>query len=148
MYKNILITTDHSDLARKGITQGLELANALGAKATILTVSEPLKPGAVQAATAAGLEDPVTRYDQQIDAEMQKRLQAFKDSHAHLNVDVDLVHEMDEHPAEAIVRAAELRGHDLIVMTSHGHRGLKKVLLGSQTAEVLVHTKIPVLVVR
>jgi nucleotide-binding universal stress UspA family protein len=58
------------------------------------------------------------------------------------------VHEIDDFAAEAIVRNARLRGCDLIVMSSHGRRGAARLLLGSQTAEVLAHTTIPVLVVR
>jgi len=148
MYTNILITTDGSDLARKGIVEGLTLAKALGARATILTVTEPLKPSVVRAALEAGLEDPLARYEHEVDADMQARLQKFKDGHPDIAGDVQLRHEVDEHPAEAIVRTAEIAGHDLIVMASHGHRGLRKMLLGSQTAEVLVRTTIPVLVVR
>lgn len=148
MYQNILITTDGSDLARKGIEAGLQLAQTLGAKATILTVSEPLTPSAARAATAAGLEDPITSYERELDADMQRRLTAFTDTHVGLDVPIDLRHEVDEHPAEAIVRVAEIGKHDLIVMASHGRRGLRKMILGSQTSEVLVHTKIPVLVIR
>src|SRR5690606_23220418 len=132
MYTNILITTDGSDLARKGIVEGLALAKALGAKATILTVTEPLKPSVVRAALEAGLDDPLSRYERELDANMQARLQRFKESHADVAVDVELRHEVDDHPAEAIVRTAQLGGHDLIVMASHGHRGIRKVLLGSQ----------------
>ena len=64
------------------------------------------------------------------------------------DVGIELFHEVDSSPAEAIVRAAKLRGCDLIVMSSHGRRGIRKLLLGSQTAEVLVHTTTPVLVIR
>lgn len=148
MYSNILITTDGSELARKGIVEGLTLAKALGATVTILTVTEPLKPSVVRAAREAGLTDPLARYEHEVDADMRQRLQQFLEGHAELAGDVQLRHEVDDHPAEAIVRTAEIGGHDLIVMASHGHRGLRKMLLGSQTAEVLVSTKIPVLVVR
>jgi nucleotide-binding universal stress UspA family protein len=58
------------------------------------------------------------------------------------------MHEIDESPAEAMVRVAEIKACDLIVMTSHGRRGIRRALLGSQTAEVLVNTNIPVLVIR
>lgn len=61
---------------------------------------------------------------------------------------IGVLHEIDESPAEAIVRVAETNGCDLIVMASHGRRGIRRALLGSQTAEVLVHTNIPVLVIR
>jgi nucleotide-binding universal stress UspA family protein len=61
---------------------------------------------------------------------------------------VDLVHEVDRSPAEAIVRCAKAKDCDLIVMSSHGRRGMRKILLGSQTSEVLAHTTISVLVIR
>ncbi len=148
MYKHILIATDGSDLARKGIEHGLALASKLGAKVTILTVTQPMRPEAIRAAQLAGIDDPVVRYDQQIDADMAKRFAELRlESKKHVE-QVDLLHEIDEYPAEAIIRVAELRGCDLIVMTSHGRRGAKRLILGSQTAEVVTHTKIPVLVIR
>lgn len=148
MYKNVLITTDLSDLAKKGVIEGLELATALGAKATILTVTEPLSSAALHSALEAGVEDPVGLYEIQIDRELTKRLQKLEETTHEYSIEIQLRNETDEHPAESIVRFAEENGHDLIVMTTHGHRGFKKMILGSQTSEVLVTTKIPVLVVR
>jgi nucleotide-binding universal stress UspA family protein len=148
MYKHILIATDGSDLARKGLEHGLALAKPLNAKVTVLTVSEPLRPAAARAAQLGGSEDPVGYYDQQIDAIMKERFAFIGQRSSEHGVAVELVHEIDESPAEAIVRLAKLADCDLIVMSSHGRRGLRKVLLGSQTAEVLVHTTIPVLVIQ
>ena len=148
MYKHILIATDGSELARKGLDHGLTLARLGGSKVTVLSVIEPLRQGAIRAAQEAGIHDPVGRYDQQIDATMHDRLAQIEQQAAEHGVAVDATHEIDDSPAEAIVRFAELRGCDLIVMSSHGRRGLQKVLLGSQTSEVLVKTKVPVLVVR
>lgn len=62
-------------------------------------------------------------------------------------VSADLLHVPDAHPATAIIGTAKSRGCDLIVMGSHGRRGLRKLLLGSQTSEVLVDGSVPVLVV-
>lgn len=148
MYKHILIATDGSDLARKGLEHGLSLAKALDAKVTVLTVSEPLRPEMASAALLGGIEDPVTRYDRQIDAIMKERFAFIEDRASEHGVAVDLAHEIDTSPAEAIVRYAKLKGCDLIVMSSHGRRGVQKILLGSQTSEVLVDTTIPVLVIR
>jgi nucleotide-binding universal stress UspA family protein len=148
MYKNILITTDGSELANKGVSHGLALAEKLGARVSVLTVVGPLSPEAIQAAFSSGLEDPVVRYDQQVDANMKKRYAAIEQEASQYGITVDTQHEIDEFPAEAIVRFAETNACDLIVMASHGRRGLRKVLLGSQTAEVLVKTNIPVLVIR
>ena len=148
MYKNILIATDGSELAGKGVRQGLALAEKLDAKVTFLSVVEPLTPEAIQAAISGGIEDTVGGYDQQIDASMKKRYVAIEQEAAQYGITVDMLHEIDQSPAEAIVRVAEMNACDLIVMTSHGRRGIRKALLGSQTSEVLVNTNIPVLVIR
>lgn len=148
MYKHILIATDGSELARKGLEHGLALAGPLDAKVTVVTVSEPLRPEAARAARQAGVDDPIGRYDQQIDADMKEQFASIEKRASQHGITVDLVHEIDDFPAEAIVRLAELRGCDLIVMSSHGRRGAKRLILGSQTAEVVTHTTIPVLVIR
>lgn len=148
MYKHILIATDGSELARKGLEHGLALAGPLEAKVTVLTVSEPLRDEMVSAARMGGIGDPVTRYDQQIDTIMKERFAYIEQRAAEHGITADLAHEIDGSPAEAIVRYAKLKGCDLIVMSSHGRRGMQRVLLGSQTSEVLAHTSIPVLVVR
>ena len=148
MYKHILIATDGSELATKGVEHGMALAKPLGAKVTVLTVTEPLKAAAAQAAIAGGVDDPFGRYDQQIDQAMKARYKSVEQSASQYGITVDLQHEIDEFPAEAITRVAKLKGCDLIVMSSHGRRGIQKVLLGSQTSEVLVKTTVPVLVVR
>lgn len=148
MYKHILIATDGSDLARKGLEHGLSLAKPLAARVTVLTVSEPLRPEMASAALLGGIDDPVARYDRQIDAMMKERFSFIEQRASEHGITVDLVHEIDSSPADAIVRFAKLKGCDLIVMSSHGRRGLQKVLLGSQTSEVLVNTVVPVLVIR
>ena len=148
MYKHILVATDGSDLARKGLDQGLALAKLLDAKVTILTVSEPLRPEAARAAQLAGVENASSRYDHQVDQMMKERFAFIDDLAREQGITVELTHEIDTSPAEAIVRVAKLSGCDLIVMSSHGRRGVQKMLLGSQTSEVLVKTSVPVLVIR
>ena len=148
MYKHILIATDGSELADKGVEHGLKLASALGARATVLTVSEPLSYDAAEVARIGGIEDPAGRYDQQIDETMKARFAAIGTRAAAHGVKVDFGHEIDHSPAEAIVRFAKLRECDLIVMSSHGRRGARRLILGSQTAEVVTTTTVPVLVVR
>ncbi|MFA5539221.1 MAG: universal stress protein [Gemmobacter sp.] len=148
MYKHILIATDGSELADKGVEQGFALAGPLGAKVTVLTVSEPLSARALKTAFYAGVRDPVSRYDQSIEQEMHERFAPIEQRAKEQGVEILLEHEVDDHPAQAIVRVANLQGCDLIVMSSHGRRGAQRLILGSQTAEVLAHTTIPVLVIR
>jgi nucleotide-binding universal stress UspA family protein len=148
MYEHILIAVDGSELADRGARHGLALAKQLGAKATILTVTEPLSPVAMEAAIAGGVRDPLVSYDMQMDEHVRK-ITGVVASHAkELGVDIDLARETDDSAADAILRVAQLKNCDLIVMASHGRRGLNKLLLGSQTASVLAHTTLPVLVIR
>lgn len=153
MYKHILVATDGSDLAAKGVEHGLAMAAGLGAKVTVLTVAEPMDQRAVHAAEAAGVHDVVMRHDDSIARDMKQKFEAARKLAETHGVKVEtarleLASEIDDSPAEAIVRHAGIAGCDLIVMTSHGRTGVRKLLLGSQTAQVLAHTTIPVLVIR
>lgn len=147
-FKHILIATDGSELSNRGLSRGLTLAERLRARVTILSVVQPLSEKSARAAYAGGVKDPIGRHDKQIDDEMRKRYASIEKEAKKFGVTVDMQHEFDDTPAVAIVRVAELENCDLIVMASHGRRGVRKLLLGSQTSEVLVLTKIPVLVVK
>jgi nucleotide-binding universal stress UspA family protein len=144
VYTHILISTDGSELAQRGVDHGLSLAKALGSKVTIVTVTEPL-PVLAMGDGAWTLEF------KDYDAEQAKFaggvLSAVKASAAKMALEVNTTHVPNSHPASAIVEAAQKLGCNLIVMASHGRRGIKKVLLGSQTSEVLVTATVPVLVV-
>jgi nucleotide-binding universal stress UspA family protein len=151
MYKHILIATDGSELAAKGVEHGLAMAGPLGTKVTVVTVTPPLAAQVIRTAIDGGVHDPVIRYDRQMAETMKERLTAIERQareHGVAAGAIDLVHEVDNQPAEAIVRIARMKGCDLIVMSSHGRRGAARLLLGSQTAEVLARTALPVLVVR
>jgi len=146
MYTHILISTDGSDVARKGLDQGLALAKSLGAKVTIVTVTErmPVYYG-LDAGVAAVAYDGYGA--SQRDA-AQKTLAAAKDAAARLGVTADTVLLENVLPAEAILDAAKTHGCNLIAMASHGRRGLGRLVMGSVTAEVLAHSPVAVLVVR
>lgn len=148
MYKHILIATDGSELASKGVEHGLGLARPLGARVTVLTVTEPLSTTALQSAIHGGLENPLGQYEHQMDEDVKKLTDPIVRKATELGVPIEVDRETDEFPAEAIIRTAKRKGCDLIVMSSHGRRGVSKLLLGSQTSEVLVHTTIPVHVIR
>ncbi|WP_196258908.1 universal stress protein [Pelagibacterium limicola] len=148
MYSHILLTTDGSELAAKGVEHGLVLAKVLGAKATLLLVNEPISLSDLQAAANGGVANPLDRYEEQMEARFRKISAPTEEKARALGVPLQVLRETENVPAEAIVRAAKEHGIDLIVMASHGRRGLSKLLLGSQTAEVLVRTTTPVLVVR
>ena len=144
MYKHILLPTDHGDLADKAIEQGLALAKMLGAKVTILTVMEPLR-GIV----AEGVVIPIPEEARQAVAKkIEFDLKKVAARATALSVAVDTVQVEAEQPWRAIVEQAQQRKCDLIIMASHGRRGVSALILGSETQKVLTHSKVPVLVYR
>lgn len=145
MYKHLLITTDGSEVAQKGIDHGLGLAKSLGVPATILTVTEPF-PVYAMGSSYVPLE--FADYDNVQKEFAEKVLGAAQKAAEAAGVTVTTLHVPNSQPADAIVETATSRGCDLIVMASHGRRGLGRLMLGSQTSEVVANAKLPVLVVR
>ena len=147
MYKHILIATDGSELASKGLEHGLRVAAATGAQATIVTVSEPWQ--SVDAGQVwGGATRLLDEYRTHAREASTKILDAAAKRASALGVEHQTHYVADAYPADAILAAAEERGADLIVMASHGRRGLNRLLLGSQANSVITHSAIPVLVVR
>ena len=106
MFKHILIATDGSELARKGVDQGLALAKALGAKATAVTVTEPIAAMMVgEAAIALPLDD----YDKAAAANATKILASVTAAATKTGVACGTLHVKDQYPAEGIVEAATAR---------------------------------------
>lgn len=149
MYKNILIATDGSEIAQKALRHGLGLAKSEGAAVTILTVMDPgTVVGAGYASITGTIIDPVPEL---IEAQTEMARSVLAEAHkvaSEAGVAAKTALIEDSYPAEGINGEAERIGADLIVMGSHGRRGLGRLLLGSQTSNVLVHAKVPVLVVR
>ena len=141
MYKHILIPTDGSDLSHEAVEHGIALARAVGARATALTVTEPLYVSAFEPSI-------VEPYKKHVAALATKHLDAAKNAASASNVLCELVRLEHEHPYQAIIEAAQARGCDVIVMASHGRRGISAIVLGSKTVKVLTHSPIPVVVVR
>ncbi len=150
MYANILMSTDGSDVARKGVRHGLALAKSLNAKATVITVTEPLPVdyGTGHAAGWIPSQEEFDRYDAACKERAGKVLDDAEAIAGQIGISTELLHVSGAHPAGAIIETAKARGCDLIVMASHGRRGLTKLWLGSQTSEVLADGSMPVLVVR
>mgnify|MGYP001458513261 CR=1 FL=1 len=149
MYKHILISTDGSETAQKGVDHGLSLAKSLGAAVTLVTVTEPF-PFQTSAAGAGWVPGPsdIAGYQESQKEHAAAILAAWQAAAAQLGVQVETLHVPNAAPAEAIVETARTKGCSLIVMASHGRRGIRRLLLGSQTAEVLADSPVPVLVVR
>ena len=149
MYANILLSTDGSEVARHGVKHGIGLAKALNAKATVICVTEPLPIdyGSGHAAGWIPSQDEIDRFDAACKQRAGKALDEARAMAEQIGLSAELLHIPNAHPATAIIETAKLRGCDLIVMGSHGRRGLKRLLLGSQTSEVLADGSVPVLVV-
>ena len=149
MYANILLSPDGSDVARKGVEHGIALARALNAKVTIVTVTEPLAVdyGGGHAGGWIPSPEEFDRFEAASKEHAGKVLDEARAMAQEAGISAELLHVPDAHPATAIIETAKSRGCDLIVMGSHGRRGLRKLLLGSQTSEVLVDGSVPVLVV-
>jgi nucleotide-binding universal stress UspA family protein len=144
MYKHILIATDGSDLAGKAVVAGLDLARQLGAKVTAVKASEPWT---AMSTGEMALAFPVEDYEKAAAEDATRILDAVKAMAKKQGVACETVH-VNDFPAEAIIATAKEKGCDLIVMSSHGRRGLARVLLGSQATSVLTQSTVPVLICR
>ncbi|MBP7241788.1 universal stress protein [Amaricoccus sp.] len=149
MYAHILIPTDGSPLAEQAVNHGLALAKALGSRVTVLTVVEQfdvLRHFTVD--DRVRLDELMERFERGASALATKILGAAAEKAAALGVPAATVQAQSNHPWEAIVKQAEESGADLIVMASHGRRGVSALLIGSETLKVLTHSKVPVQVLR
>ena len=145
MFKNILVPTGGSDLAAKAVEQGILLAKAVGAKITAVTVTEAFN---VLSLAPSELGYTPIEYKRYAEAHAEKVLGAVSAAANSAGVACETLHVEHEQVYQAIIDAASARKCDLIVMASHGRRGVSAVVLGSETVKVLTHSKIPVLVYR
>jgi nucleotide-binding universal stress UspA family protein len=145
MYQHLLIATDGSELANKAIEHGIALAKALGSKITIVTVTEPWHTFAAGEATVAF---PIEEYETSTEKAAQQTLAKSASKVDDAGLKCETVHIKDSYPADGILEAAKDGGCDLIVMASHGRRGLTRMLLGSQANHVVTHSSLPVLICR
>ena len=147
MFKHILLPTDGSNLSNKAVKRGIEFARKIRARVTALHVTPEFKAFAdegfapLSPALRKRLEDEArVRATKMLEA-IARQARSRRVRCATLNVASDL-------PYQEIIATARKKKCDLIMMASHGRRGLSSLLLGSETAKVLLHSKIPVLVVR
>ncbi len=144
MYKRILFPTDGSEITLKALQSALSLAKLTGGEIYALSVKEPFPYSAISEMQPV---PPQEFYDAQ-ERIAAGRVQAVADAARAAGVEVHAHTVEAVHPWEAIIDHANTQGCDVIVMASHGRRGVSALLLGSETSRVLLHTKLPVLVVR
>ena len=147
MYKRILIATDGSPLSDKAVESGLGLAALSGASIVALKVV-PRYPRSYFEGSAPLNRDEVKQVEQRWSDAALAELADIKKMGAEQGISVKSVVAKSELIAESIISAATKNNCDLIVMASHGRKGIKRVLLGSETQHVLTHSHIPVLVLR
>lgn len=145
MYQHILVPTDGTDLSRVAVQRSLDLANALGAKVTVVRVSGKPAHLVVLGVDITELSD-ATR--ERIRKDIEDHLAWVRGEAAARSVPCEAIRVESEHTWKGIIDTAEARGCDLIAMASHGRSGVAAKLLGSETQKVLTHSKIPVLVFR
>jgi nucleotide-binding universal stress UspA family protein len=144
MYQRILVPTDGSDITAKAVQTAIGLARRLNGQLYVISVKEPFPYSAIS-------EMQPTPPQEFFDAQERiaaSRVKQVVDQARAADIPCE-AHTVEAlHPWEAIVDHAQQQNCDLIVMASHGRRGMASLLLGSETQKVLTHTTIPVLVVR
>jgi len=142
VYGRILVATDGSPLSRRAVRAAAELAHAFEARLTVLHVVSPyLQATGIDLAKLPG-------YGRAVEKSAKGVLAAARAEARARDVTAEALSVVGGEPWKDILGAAQARGCDLIVMASHGRRGLSGLILGSETAKVLTHSKIPVLVCR
>ena len=146
MYKHILLPTDGSALAEVAINNGLQFAQAIGAKVTgfYVMIERPLE----SFEDYAPVDAKAPALDEISKQEAQKYIAVIANKAKVWGVPCETLSMAHTSPHQAIIKAATDNGCDLIVMASHGSKGITGELVGSETARVITSCKIPVLVYR
>jgi len=147
MYKKILVATDGSKLSDKAVQHALQLADMTGAEVVALKVVPRYPQTYFEGGVALAVAE-VARIEKQWHDDAMAAVNAVKASGQKLEVKVKPVTVKSDLVSDAIIATAKRQKCDLIVMASHGRRGIKRLLLGSETHQVLTHSHIPVLVLR
>jgi len=145
MFKHILVPTDGSKLSEATIHKAVEFAKSIGAKVTGFHVMPQFH---VFTYRTEMLEDTREEFARDSQTHAEKYLAVIQEAAKAAGVRCETASITSDQPHEAIIQAAKKRGCDLIMMASHGRKGLQGMLLGSETQKVLTHSRIPVLVYR
>jgi nucleotide-binding universal stress UspA family protein len=147
MYKSILVATDGSKLSASAVKSAIALAALTGADLVALKVVPRYPVSYFEGGVALDPND-IARVEKQWANDGQTVVDAVKKAALAKGVSVKALTTKSDFVSEAILATAKKHKCDLIVMASHGHRGIKRLLLGSETQQVLTHGTIPVLVLR
>jgi nucleotide-binding universal stress UspA family protein len=147
MYEKILVATDGSTLSKKAVRSAIELAGAIGAELVALYVVPRYPVSYFEGGVTVSTQD-IARTEKQWADEGQAVVDAVEQAAQAKGVRAKGTITKSDLVAESIMTAARKHKCDLIVMASHGRKGLKRILLGSETQQVLTHSTLPVLVLR
>ena len=147
MYQRILVCTDGSKLSQKAVSSAISLAAALNAELVAMTVVQRYPASYFEGGVTVSSED-IGRIEKQWADEGQAIVDKVKEVAIAKGVTARAVVVRSAIIADAVMAAARKQKCDLIVMASHGRKGIKRVLLGSETQHVLTHSSMPVLVLR
>jgi nucleotide-binding universal stress UspA family protein len=147
MFKNILIPTDGSSLSRKAALKGVELAKAVGARVTVFYAAPPATPIVYRNSLPVGYTTPA-EHETMIERTATGYLEFVERAAKKARVACEGIHHTSDYPADSILKVAQKKKCDLIVMATQGQGGLRGVLIGSVTQKVLNQSKIPVMVFR
>lgn len=145
MFKHLLLPTDGSQMSSNAVHEAIQFAKSINASVTGIYVMPQYQTFTFQTEM---LSDTKEQFEKDSRAHADQFLSVIEKAAAAAGVACDTAVATSDHPYEAIIQAAEERGCDLIVMASHGRKGLQGVLLGSETQKVLTHSPLPVLVYR
>lgn len=147
MFKHLLVPTDGSELSQRAVAQAVALAGELGARITFFTAFQPYPRTFGDMGAVFGLS-ALALYSEDVQQAAAQRLAEARRIADDAGVACEVLQLNFDEPYAGIIEAARLQGCDLILMASHGRRGLDALLLGSETHKVLTHSAIPVLVAR
>ncbi len=147
MYQRILVATDGSTLSKKAVTSAIALAATCGAELVALKVV-PRYPQAYFEGSIPLSAEEISRVEKQWTESAQAQLSVIEKAAKTKGVVTKAITVKSDVISDAIIAAAKKQKADLIVMASHGRKGIKRLLLGSETQQVLTHSQVPVLVLR
>ena len=147
MFKNILVPTDGSALSQKAIRRAVKLAKEQKARVTGFFVGPAWAANVTDDASVLGYRSSA-QHSEMVRKTAMRHFEPLKKAAAAAGVQCKCIYVEGAYPFEKIVKAADKNRCDLIVMASHGRRGISRLILGSETSKVLAHARVPVLVER
>jgi nucleotide-binding universal stress UspA family protein len=148
MFKHILLPTDGSKLSDRAVQRGIEFAKAVKAKVTAVHAVPEFRMIVEEGFISPMSAELKNRFERDSQEHAKKILAKVQKAAKAAGVKCETVALVSDFPYQQIIETAKKKKCDLIVMASHGRKGLSSLLLGSETAKVLTHSKVPVLVVR